>query len=153
MTDPVTIQHYPTIMNTPALPLAVKGWDFLLRYNLCDPGAMIVQYDHQGIVATRGGQPIGVLTWFDQAWGNQLGVGVAFVLAEHRRQGIHTQMWQALVVKARGLKRPVIISSTGCANAAARAAMAQQGRVITSFNVRFVVPPLPDLAPAADGGS
>jgi hypothetical protein len=59
-----------------------------------------------------------------------------------RRQGIHTAMWNAMIAKARELKRPVISSSTALENTAMRNLMKTQGRVETSVNTRFVVPPI-----------
>ena len=138
----VTIRHYDCIMNTPALPLAVRAWYELLRDGLTDPGAQVVQYDHKGIVALIDDDPLAVLTWGEQAYANQVFVGVAFVLPAFRRQGIHTRMWKELIIKTRALKRPVIVSGAHIKNKGSIAMQRSQGRMDVALLTRFEVPEL-----------
>ena len=124
----IRIEHFDRVMNTPALPLAVRGWHELLCAGLTDLGAQCVAWDHKAIVAFSGDTPVGVLTWFDQDWTGRLHVALAYVLPDHRRQGIHTTMWESLKDKAVEMKRTAIVSSTHIQNAASRASMLKQGR-------------------------
>jgi GNAT superfamily N-acetyltransferase len=134
------IKHYDAIGHTPALRLAVRCWHELLEAGLIDDGGIAVGWDHKAIVAfAEGGTPIGVLTWTNQDWANQLHVALAYVIPQHRRQGVHTAMWHALVAKAVELKRPVIASSTSLGNLASRQMMAAQGREETGVVTRYRV--------------
>ena len=136
----VEIRHYAGIMNTPGLNLAVRAWHELLDAGFVDPTAIVVQYDHKAIVAFSGGRPVGVLTYYDQEWASQIGVAVAFVLPEHRRQGIHTRMWQALIAKTQELKRTSITSGAHIRNEASLASQAKRGSIEKSIGTRFEVP-------------
>jgi hypothetical protein len=138
----LTIKHYDAICNTPALRLAVRGWHELLEAGLSPCGGVLIGWDHKSIVAFEDadGPPIGVLTWIDQPWSNQLYVMLAYVLPGHSRAGVHTAMWRAVVEKAAELKRPVIASGTSIGNATSRAAMASQGLLEAGVYTRYVVP-------------
>jgi GNAT superfamily N-acetyltransferase len=134
------IQHYEAVCQTQALPLLVRGWHELLTADLTD-GTIIIGWDHKAIVAfSDAGMPIGALSWIDQEWGNQLFIPLAYVLPEHRRQGVYTAMWNVLVAKAVELKRPVIASGTSIRNTACRATMAKLGRIERGIYTRFDVP-------------
>lgn len=135
------IRHYDAIGHTPALRLAVRCWHELLESGLIDDGGIAVGWDHKAIVAfADDGTPIGMLTWINQEWANQLFVFLAYVIPERRRQGVHTAMWDALVAKAIELKRPVIASGTSIDNLGTRKLMAAQGRAETGIYTRFRVP-------------
>jgi RimJ/RimL family protein N-acetyltransferase len=136
------IKHYDAICNTPALRLAVRGWHELLEMDSCPGGGVLIGYDHKSIVAfdDDGGEPIGVLTWINQDWANQLYVMLAYVVPGHRRKGVHTAMWRALVEKAGELKRPAIASGTSSTNAISRAVMASQGRAEAGVYTRYIAP-------------
>lgn len=136
------LRHFECIMNTPALPLAVRCWHELLRDGLMDLGATAVQYDHKAIGVFEGSEILGVMTWVDQAWANQLSIALAYVIPNRRRQGVHSMMWRAVVEKARELKRPVISSGAAVANDPSRHMMQHQGRVETAVLTRFMVPPI-----------
>jgi GNAT superfamily N-acetyltransferase len=140
MTGQTIVRHYDTLMNSPGLILAVRCWHELLLWKFIDPGATAVQYDHKAFVAFQGETEVGVLTYAEQGWSNSVYIGLAYVVPACRRQGIHTAMWNAMIAKARELKRPAISSSTALGNTAMRNLMKKQGRVETSVNTRFVVP-------------
>ena len=123
------IRHYDTICHSPALPLAVRCWHEMLELGLMPDGGVHISWDHKAIVAfADDGTPAGMLTWINQEWANQLYVMMAYVVPGHRRKGVHTEMWQALVEKAIELKRPVIARGASVGNAVSRQAMASQGR-------------------------
>jgi GNAT superfamily N-acetyltransferase len=148
------IKHYDAIGHMPALWLVERAWHALLEAGLGDDGAtaaawddhlgaLVVDLDHgaQAIVAFAGDEtPIGLMTWSDQAWCNQVWINLAYVLPEHRRQGVHTAMLAALVEKARELNRPIIASGLSARNAGARAAMKAQGRVESAIVVHLRIP-------------
>jgi ribosomal protein S18 acetylase RimI-like enzyme len=144
----ITIRHYDCLPNSPGLELAVRGWSELLTCGYCDRGATVVGYDHKVIVAYNSSQesgetpPVGVLTWSELAYANEVFVMLAYVVPACRRRGVHTAMFNALVEKAQALKRPIITGSTSVHNRAAREMMKRQGREETSVNTRFRVPPL-----------
>lgn len=118
------LRHFECIMNTPALPLAVRCWHELLRDGLMDLEATAVQYDHKAIGVFEGSEILGVMTWVDQAWANQLSIALAYVIPNRRRQGVHSMMWRAV------------------ANDPSRHMMQHQGRVETAVLTRFMVPPI-----------
>lgn len=136
----VEIHHFKTIARTPALKLAVAGWLELLEGGRSD-GGIVLSWDQEVIMAADASGPVGVLTWTDQAWSNQLVVNLAYVIPTRRRQGVHTAMWRALIGKALELKRPAIVSGTAIGNVPARSAMLEQGRRETGIVVTFEVPP------------
>jgi GNAT superfamily N-acetyltransferase len=137
------IRHFEGIGHTPVLRLAVRCWHQLLEAGLIDDGGIAVGWDHQGIAAFGDyGELLGALTWVDQPWANQLFIFLAYVLPEHRRQGVHTAMFAALVEKARALKRPVIASGTSIDNHVSRQMMAAQGRTESGVYSRYRVPEL-----------
>jgi GNAT superfamily N-acetyltransferase len=134
------IRHVETISRTPALTLAVRGWHDLVMNGAHD-GGVLVGYDHKAILAVDDdGTPVGVLTWSDQEWQNAVWVNLAFVIPERRRQGVHKAMFAALVVKARELKRPVILSGTTLDNQPSRAMMDAEGRDAYAIMTKFPVP-------------
>jgi GNAT superfamily N-acetyltransferase len=135
------IRHYDAICNTPALRLAVRCWNELLEMDASPGGGVMIGYDHKSIVAfADDGTPVGMLSWINQDWANQLYVMLAYVVPEHRRKGVHTAMWRALVEKAIELKRPVIAGGTSIANVGSRAMMASQGRAEAGIYTKYVVP-------------
>ena len=135
------IQHYDSIPHTPALRLAVRCWHDLLEAGHISDGGCAVGWDHKAIVAfADDGTPIGVLTWVDQGWANEVAALLGYVVAAHRMKGVQTAMWNALVEKAIELKRPGISASIALDNFASRAAMAANGGEETSVNARFRVP-------------
>ncbi len=142
--DIVTVEHYDLLMNTDALPLAVRGWHELLDLELIDRGAILVQFDHHAVVARVAQTPVAVLTWMDQEWSNALFVVLAYVLPEHRRRGLHSRyLWPAVIDKARERNRPVIYSGASIRNHASRALQRSQGRIESSVATIFAVPPRP----------
>ena len=136
----VRIENFDRLPNTPALRLAVRCWHELLESGFIDLGATAVNWDHRAIVVFDDEKAVGMLTWTDQEWANQVGVVLAYVVPEHRRKGYHAMMWQELIRQAQQLKRSVISSSTHVANVASRCSMRAQGRDETGVHVRFKVP-------------
>jgi GNAT superfamily N-acetyltransferase len=139
------VEHFNCLPNTPVLPLAVFGWAELLHEGLCTLATTAVCWDHKAIVAFVDDEPVGVLTWTDANWANEIWINLAYVSPEYRHQGIHTEMFDALKAKARELKRPTISSATHVSNDAARGAMRAQGREEVGTMLTYHVP-----APAGD---
>ena len=137
----VTIEHYKVLPGTPGLRLAVRCWHELLDAGLIGESGIAVCWDHRSVVAFEDGAPVGVLTWADQEWANQLYVCLAYVLPGHRRKGVHSAMFNSLTEKARELNRPVIASSTSIRNAVSVKSMLAQGRALHGYHVTFEVPP------------
>jgi GNAT superfamily N-acetyltransferase len=144
MTDSplVTIRHYPGILNSPGLDMAVFGWHELMLKGYTDPGAVVIAFDHKAIVAFEDGEPVGLLTYVDQEWAQQLWICLAYVTPARRRRGIHSKhLWPALIGTARELKRGVIASGAHVNNVISRAMMISQGRVETMVYTRYVIKP------------
>jgi hypothetical protein len=132
-------------MRTPALPLAVRCWHELLTAGHIDDGAVAVAWDHKAIVAFykaagRLEKPIGVLTWQDIEWSSTINVALAYVVPEARMLGVHTALWDELVVKAQQMGRQVISSSVSTYNLGSKAAIKSQGRQFAGLIVKFAVP-------------
>lgn len=138
------IKHFDMIGQSPdAVWLAVRGWHELIEAAIPRnrSGAMLVSWDHKAIVAHDAGGPVGVLTWSDQEHLNHIWINFAYVIPSCRRQGCHTALFQALVGRARELKRRQILSGSTVGNEASRAAQARQGRVETGVTTIFRVGP------------
>ncbi len=138
--DDVEIRHFKTIGRTPLLPLAVRGWAELIEVGHHD-GGFLLAWDQEAVGAfDDDGAAIGVLTWMDQGWQNAIAIALGYVVPERRRQGVHTAMWNALIVKARERGRPVILSGGLISNVECRAMMRTQGRAEYGFLTQYVVP-------------
>lgn len=124
----VTLQHYDGVCRTPALKLAVEGWNALLQAGLVEEVALI-GWDNKAFVAFIGKDPIGVLTYSSQAdYAKQYHVNIGYVLPAHRRKGVYAKMWEALVKKAREAGIKNIESATAMENKAMRAQAKKMGR-------------------------
>jgi GNAT superfamily N-acetyltransferase len=147
---PFRIVHADTLLNTEALALAVRGWSQLLDAYQIDLGACAVAWDHKAIICVAGpDNPIGVLTYTKQDWANQFVIVLAYVKPPHRRQGIHTAMFNALVRRAEEQKISVILSGSSIRNMVSRAAQRSQGRIESGVITRFkVLDPLQASAPS-----
>jgi GNAT superfamily N-acetyltransferase len=132
------IRHYQVVANTPALPLLVKGWAELLAVGHAGDGVLVC-WDHKAIVAFSADLPVGVMSWSDVEWQNQLYVHLAYVEPGFRRRGVHRLMFRALVEKARELKRPVIGGGYVIGNSGSSAVMEAEDRRRHGVTTRFIV--------------
>lgn len=137
------IKHYDAIPHTPALRLAVRCWHELMEAGHIGEGSIAIGWDHKAIVAfADDGTPIGVLTWVESGWANEIYAALAYVLPNHRRGGVLAAMWQELVGKAVELKRPIISASVALDNLVSRSAAKANGLVETGATLRYSVPGL-----------
>lgn len=97
-------------------------------------------WDNNCIVATEGGEPVGIMVWIDQKHVRGIWLTLSYVVPRRRRQGIFRAMWEALVEKAREKNVVEIQSSTNVGNAPMRAAAAKVGRVEQQIQMVYRIP-------------
>jgi GNAT superfamily N-acetyltransferase len=119
------------------MKLAVHGWAELLDGS--PNGAQLISWGHKAIVAYYEGLAVGVLTWSDQEHINQLWINLAYVAPDARRLGCHTAMFEALIDKAREMKRATIGSGAAIGNKPSLASMRKQGRVQRAITTEYHV--------------
>lgn len=136
----ITITHYNRVLNTPALSLAVEGWNELFRLNLADTGSQLIEHTHSAIVVSVRDAPVGVMTWDDFPSLGAINVYLAYVVPEFRRKGIHRAMFNALVHRAQTMQREVITSGITVGNKRSLASHVSMGRKVQGFVTRFDVP-------------
>jgi GNAT superfamily N-acetyltransferase len=112
-----TLELFKKIVNTPALPLAVEGWNALNKQGYTESGEVMIHWDHCAILARDpAGLASGVLTFQHLEWCSTINTCIAYVLPNKRRRGIHTKMWRLLVDFARAEKVVHISSGVHEAN-------------------------------------
>jgi GNAT superfamily N-acetyltransferase len=138
------IEELDSMLNTPAIKLAVSGWHALLQAGFADEGGCVVQWDQKALLGWVEGDgrqcPVAVLTYYDRPAMNDMWISLAYVLPEWRRKGVHTALFARLVEKAKEAKRRAICSGAHINNTASRQAMLAQGRVEQFVTTNFVVP-------------
>jgi GNAT superfamily N-acetyltransferase len=137
---PLVITHYEGIDGTPCVALAMRGMAELLA----DGGGeqfVGLHHSYNGITATIGDNVVGVLIWFDQPTSHRIWLQLGYVLPPYRGQGVYDALWDALLDKARGLKRPRIDSAARLDNYVMRAVAKKQGRVEHAVLLKYEVEP------------
>jgi hypothetical protein len=146
----VSIKHYKTISQTPALPILLEGWYELAKSKLC-ANEIMVAWDHEALVAFADddryseapvGKPIGVLSFTHSQYNYSFYVCIGYVLPKLRRAGVYNQLWKGLVSKAQEEKVVVINSSTNINNERMLNVAENQGRNITGYSLVYNVPEL-----------
>jgi predicted GNAT family acetyltransferase len=115
------IEHFPKIVNTPAVPFLVHAWDDLLRNRLCDPHTIWMQWDDGAVLAFSDGEPVGAISYAVSEWDAAVYVRIGYVPPELRGQGIYRTLWGHLVTISRNCGAKVIRSATNIGNRPMRA--------------------------------
>lgn len=145
----ITTRHFECIQRTVALPLAVRAWHELLQAGMVDP-LVLLHWEDQAIVGLVDGVPAGVLVFVHEKWGAQLFVKLGYVLPAHRRRGVYTRMFAALVARAQALKVPHIYGATRNSNLAMLGTAHSLRRSVTSYVLDFAVPEAPPASAPAN---
>ena len=143
------LKLYRRITNTPALPLLLNGWQELLQRELLDPGAIMIAWDHQAIVATaldgpHDGRDIGVLSFLVWDYLGEIGTILSWVHPTARLNGVHKQMFARLVEYAQEIDMRAITSATHVDNRQSQQAHQAEGRQMFGHTYKFMVQPKGD---------
>lgn len=136
----IYIEHFEKITNTPAVPLAVRGWHEGMQAGLLD-WQFYVQWDQRAIVAfdSRDDKAVGVLTWTKTDWNKSAGIHLGYVLPDYRKKDVYNFLWKALVKIARTENLTRIAGSTHLNNKVMRAVAAKQFREEVSVNLLYLL--------------
>lgn len=121
------IKYYKQLNGSPALALAVEAENALHQAGFTS-GHVLVAWNQQALAAFVDGRVVGVLTYEDLEWKNELFVVVGYVHPAFRRRGIYRALWEALVARAQETGRPRIVGTTSVMNQAMQATMEALGR-------------------------
>lgn len=99
-----------------------------------------LHWEQNAVVALDGTAPIGVMVWTEEKWNKGLWLLLSYVSPDHRRRGVFTAMWSALVEKAKEKKLGFIRSMTNVHNYPMRAAAEKVGRVEDCVRMVYRVP-------------
>jgi GNAT superfamily N-acetyltransferase len=132
----MTIRHCDSMVHEGIIAIAVEGWQELLNRGICDDNTL-VGWNHKALVAEEEGEILGILTYEAVDWTRSWSVVLGYVRPAHRRKGIYTALWEALVAKAREEKRTYIDGTTHRDNAEMQATMERLGRKLRYFGYRF----------------
>lgn len=136
----VEIKKLDGIIGTDALWLAVLGWENLMADSLVPNYISMVDWEAEAFVAYRNGRPVGLITFKYMKWNNTMVITHGYVLPPCRRQGIYTQLWNALVLDAQERSVPRIMSETSTHNIGLRAHAEKCGRTEPRVVLEFLVP-------------
>lgn len=92
------------------------------------------------LVAEWEGNAIGIMIYRHDARDESWFIQLSYVSANYRRMGIHTKLFNTLVIRAQKKGIQYIKSGTDAANITAQAAFEKQGRVLTSYYYTYNVP-------------
>lgn len=136
MRKKITLKRYENLNFTPALPLAVDGWKYLLDNKLCR-NTIMVFWDNWAIVAFSGKIPIGVLTFAKSDWQRELYINIGYVLEPWREKGIYRLLWDEIVKWGKELKLACVNGSTAASNEHMRAVAKKLGRREDGVSLRY----------------
>jgi len=143
----VRLEYYDKILGTPALKLLLNGWHELSEQGVIGDISVGINWDHKAIVAFGTEEspawkddPVGVLGFQHFDWANYFNTTIAWVTPALRRHGVHTQMWEFLILKAQELKVLKITSSTHVDNLASQKMHNKQGRPLHGYSYEYCVP-------------
>lgn len=135
----IEIKHYEKVNYTPAIEILSRANVDMMANGQAD-SVLVTTWDNLAFVAFLDGKAIAVLSYSKAEWANSYLVNTGWVSPEHRRSGIYSQLWDALVKKCQEDKILRIAGATAMHNAPMRALAAKQGRIETSVNLEFIVP-------------
>lgn len=137
----VEIQHFKDTLNyTPAVEIISKAQYELIASGFSEPLISIL-WDDELVLALIDGEPVGFITWKYSAWMRMVNIHLGWVDPMHRRQGVYTKCWEALVEKAREAGAVNISGSTHMDNTVMRRAAQNLGREELSVNLMYRIPP------------
>lgn len=100
----VEIEYFDGIVGTKALPILIRAWADILEAGHVSPFIMPVAWDNEAVVAVdKSGRAIGVVSFSHQKWSKELIVTLGYVREEFRDRGIYSQLWTAVLVRAKKL--------------------------------------------------
>lgn len=135
------LAYFDTVTGTKAVPIAVRGWHYLLEHDLVDPGAVMLAWDHKAFVASAPGDiPVAVLTFQHIEWKKEFYVNIGFTDVQYRCRGAYKQLWAALVLKAQEMNVKKITATTKIANNDMQSVAEALGRKIVGYYIDFDVP-------------
>jgi ribosomal protein S18 acetylase RimI-like enzyme len=139
----VKISLYSNCSHSPAWPMIPEHMDELVKGGLAETPYEYPAWNDVALVAfdDEHNSPIGFLIYryydFNASWF----IMQAYVRPEHRRRGVHTALFEALVARARARKDiREIRCGTSVHNHAAQAAFEKQGRKPYAIYYGFEVP-------------
>jgi len=136
----VEITQHKNLIYTKAWPVMYKAIVELMDAGLINQTFDNVHHSYHGIVAWNGEDVVGFICYEFLESSNVYHINLAYVVPSHRREGIHTKMFERLVteMKTNGVRK--INSGTMIDNIAAQKAFEAQGRVATSINYTYLNP-------------
>lgn len=151
------IEHYEKLNNTPAVKIAVEGWNEMLVRGVAREVVM-VQWDSNALVAFHQNDllelvPAGVIIYAHLEWAREMHINIGYVRPAFRRQGVYRELWAALVARAQEKNVAYIEGSTAMDNEEVRATARSLGREERGVLLGFKVPPpLPPVKTISKGG-
>lgn len=137
----IRVELVEGLNQTPALPLAIRGW-LELEEQYLGYGTFGIGTDSNAFIgyAMNGREqlPVGVMAWSFYKNDKRVWIAMSYVLPEFRGRGVYSAMWARMVEHAATeLKAATIESGTHVKNTAMRAVARKQGRFEESVTTRF----------------
>lgn len=143
--DPVDVRYVEKFVLSKAWPLHYKAIVELMDKGYLGPEYTGVSHLSQGFVAyNKNNAVVGFISFEKEDWNNSFAIGLAYVVPECRRQGIHSKLLSALKDRMKDMKINFISSGTRYSNTEARAAFQAQGREPTYVYYRLYNPLMKD---------
>lgn len=143
MSAEIEVTLFDSMNVPPASQLAVEGWLHGER-NGFGSGELNMHHSYKAFVATiKDGverAPVGVLTWDDLPSSKTMWIYQAFVVEDHRGEGVFTEMLNHAIAEAMRLKLVKIQLGTSVKNMHAREAYRKTGFAETSVTCTLEVP-------------